>query len=176
MYKLTTSPTDIDEEVPASQHPMAVVLGVLVAAAVLILVGIFITAMLVICRRRSATSQLQQDERDAVKLRQEQHPNVYSESATPIDSATAFSVPSYVPRGCCTDSVPRVRFRTESIDLQDRSVYLDGGEDSLTFNKRKNKSTNGKLKLLRINTADWNSPMAETILPYCALSLTRLLV
>jgi hypothetical protein len=156
LYKLTASPTDIDEEVPSSQHPMAVVLGVLVAAAGLILVGIFITATLVICRRRSATSQLQQDERDAVKLREEQHPNIYSESTTPVDPATVFSVPSYVPRGCCTDSVPRVRFRTESLDLQDRrSVYLDGGDDSLIFNKRKNKSTNGKLKLLHIITSEW---------------------
>lgn len=156
MYKLPPSPTDIDEEVPASQHPMTVVLGVLVAAAGLILVGIFITATLVICRRRSATSQLQQDERDAVKLRQEQHPNIYCETTAPVDPATIFSVPGYVPHGCCTDSVPRVRFRTESIDLQDRrSVYLGSGEDSPTFSKRKNNSTNGKLKLLHIITAEW---------------------
>ncbi|PNF40668.1 hypothetical protein B7P43_G05163 [Cryptotermes secundus] len=147
MERLTK--TDIDEDVSASQHPMAVVLGVLVAAAGLILVGIFITATLVICRRRSATSQLQQDERDAIKLRQEQHPNIYSESTAPVDPVTVFSVPSYVPRGCCTDSVARVRFRTESIDLQERrSVYLDGGEDSLAFSKRKNKSTNGKFAIV----------------------------
>jgi hypothetical protein len=156
LYKLITSPTDIDEEVSASHHPMAVVLGVLIAAAVLILVGIFITATLVICKRRSATSQLQQDERDAVKLRQEQHPNVYSEPAAPVNPAAVFSVPSYVPRGCCTDSVPRVRFRTESIDLQDRrSAYLGDGEDTLALSKRKPHSSNGKLKVLHINIAEW---------------------
>jgi hypothetical protein len=145
----------MDNEVPASHHPTAVVLGVLVAAAFLILVGIFITATLVICKRRSATSQLQQEEMDAFKLRQEQHPNVYSEPAAPLDPATVFSVPSYVPHGCCTDSVPRVRFRTDPVDLQDRSsVYLAGGEESLALNKRKSNPTNGKLKLLHINTAE----------------------
>jgi hypothetical protein len=151
LYQLTISPTDTDEETPASHHPMAIVLGVLIAAAVLILGGIFITTTLVICRRRSATSQLQRDERDACKMRQEQRPNVYSEHPAPLNTATVFSVPSHVPRGCCADSVPRVRFRTEAIDLQDRGgVYVDGSEESLAVSKRRNQSANGMLKFLII--------------------------
>jgi hypothetical protein len=62
-----------------------------------------------------------------------------------------------VPRGCCIDSVPRVRFRTESIDLQERrSVYLGGDEDSLALNKRKINPSNGKLKLLRLYSYESN--------------------
>jgi hypothetical protein len=148
LYKLTTSPTDIDEEVPTSHHPMAIVLGVLIAAAVIILGGIFITATLVISRRRSATSQLQQDEREAVKLRQEQRPNVYSETPAPLNPATVYPVPSHVPRGCCTDSVPRVRFRTDDLEMHDRRcVYMGDSDDSLAVGKRRNQSTNGKSKL-----------------------------
>jgi hypothetical protein len=125
---------------------MAIVLGVLTASAVIILGGIFITATLVICRRRSATSQLQQDERDAVKLRQEQRPNVYSETPAPLNPATVFPVPSHAPRGCCTGSVPRVRFRNDTVEMQNRrSVYMDGSDDSLAVGKRRNQSTNGKL-------------------------------
>jgi hypothetical protein len=150
LYKLTISPTDNDE-VPASHHSMAIVLGVLTVAAVLILGGIFTTATLVICRRRSAMSQLQQDESDAVKLRQEQRPNVYSEPPAPLNPATVFSVPSHVPRGCCTDSVPRVRFRTDCSEMQDmRCVYVGDSDDSPAVGKRRNQSTNGKSKLLRM--------------------------
>jgi hypothetical protein len=130
---------------------MAIILGVLIAAAVLILGGIFITTTLVICRRRSATPQLQQDERDALKVRQEQRPNVYSEPPEPLNTATVFSVPSHVPRGCCTDSVPRVRFRTESIDMQDRGiVFVGDSEDSLAVSKRRNQPANGMLEFLSI--------------------------
>jgi hypothetical protein len=151
LYQLTISPTDTDEGPSTSHHPMAIVLGVLIAAAVLILGGIFITTTLVICRRRSATSQLQQDERDACKLRQEQRPNVYSEPPAPLNTATVFSVPSHVPRGCCGESVPRVRFRTDSIELQDRGVdYMGGSEDSLAVSKRRNQSANGMLTFLII--------------------------
>ncbi|XP_069681580.1 neural cell adhesion molecule 2 isoform X2 [Periplaneta americana] len=138
--------TDAEEEDSSSQHPMAIVLFVLIAAAVLILGGIFITATLVICRRRSASSQLRQDEQDAAKLRQEQRPNVYSENPTPVTAATVFSVPSHVPRGCCAginDSVPRVRFRTEPIPLQERrSVYVGEDEGVLPVSKRRHPSTN----------------------------------
>lgn len=149
LYQLTISLTDTDEGAPTSHHPMAIVLGVLIAAAVLILGGIFITTTLVICRRRSATSQLQQDERDACKLR----PNVYSEPPAPLNTATVFSVPSHVPRVCCAESVPRVRFRTESIDLQERGVVCVGGsasEESLALSKRRNQAANGMLKFIII--------------------------
>jgi hypothetical protein len=130
---------------------MAIVLGVLIAAAVLILGGIFITTTLVICRRRSTTSQLQEDERDACKQRQEQRPNVYSEPPEALNTATVFSVPSHVPRGCLADSVPRVRFRTDSTDLQDRGVVYvsgSGNEESLTMNKRRIQAANGMFKFL----------------------------
>jgi hypothetical protein len=135
---------------------MAIVLGVLIAAAVLILGGIFITTTLVICRRRSATSQLQQDEKDACKQRQEQRPNVYSESPEPLNTATVFSVPSHVPRGCCADSVPRVRFRTDSTDLQDRGVVYVGGsgsEESLAVSKRRLQAANGMLTFITVQGA-----------------------
>ncbi|XP_021935853.1 hemicentin-2-like isoform X4 [Zootermopsis nevadensis] len=138
-----TKTADTVEEVPTSHHPMTIVLGVLIAAAVIILGGIFITATLVICRRRSATSQLQQDERDDVKLRQEQRPNVYSDSPTPLNPATVFPVPSHVQRRCCTDSVPRIRFRTDDIEMEDRRcVYMGGIDDSLAVGKTRNQSTN----------------------------------
>jgi hypothetical protein len=139
--------------VSTSRHPMTIVLVVLIVAAVLILGAIFLTATLVICRRRSVTSQLQQDERDAFKQRQEQRLNVYNETPGPSNTATVFAVPTnHVPRGCCTDSVPRVRFRTDSTDLQGRrSVYIDEGEDSPVVGSRRNQSTNGKLKLLLKN-------------------------
>jgi hypothetical protein len=153
LYKSTVSPTDTDEGAPTSHHPMAIVLGVLIAAAVLILGGIFVTTTLVICRRRSAMSQLQRDERDVCKLRQEQRPNVYNEPSAPLNTATVFSVPSHVPRGCCADSVPRVRFRTDSIDLQDSGfVYVtgNGSEEGLAVSKRRNQAANGMLKLLII--------------------------
>jgi len=153
LYQLAISPTDTDEGAPTSLHPVAIVLGVLIAAAVLILGGIFITTTLVICRRRSVTSQLKQDERDVCKLRQEQRPNVYSEPPAPLNTATVFSVPSHVPRGCCADSVPRVRFRTDSTDLQDRGFVCVGGsgsEESLAVSKRRNQAANGMLKFLFI--------------------------
>ena len=147
LYQLTISLTDTDEGAPTSHHPMAIVLGVLIAAAVLILGGIFITTTLVICRRRSATSQLQQHERDVCKLR----PNVYSEPPATLNTATVFSVPSHVPRGCCAESVPRVRFRTDSTDLQDRGfVYVgdSGSEESLAVSKRRNQAANGMMIFL----------------------------
>lgn len=151
LYQLTISSTDTDEGAPTSHHPMAIILGVLIAAAVLILGGIFITTTLVICRRRAASSQLQQDERDVCKLRQEQRPNVYSEPPAPLNTATVFSVPSHVPRGCCAESVPRVRFRTDSTDQQDRGfVYVgdNGSEENLAVSKRRNQAANGMLKFL----------------------------
>lgn len=153
LYQLTISPTDTDEGAPTSHHPVAIVLGVLIAAAVLILGGIFITTTLVIRRRRSATSQLQQDDRDVCKLRQEQRPNVYSEPPAPLNTATVFSVPSHVPRGCCAESVPRVRFRTDSTDLQDRGfVYVggSGSEENVAVSKRRNQAANGMFKFLVI--------------------------
>ncbi|CAG2054775.1 unnamed protein product [Timema podura] len=56
MEKLTGQVSE-EAESGASTQPMAVVLGVMVAAAFLILGGIFVTAGLVICKRRSLASQ-----------------------------------------------------------------------------------------------------------------------
>ena len=117
---------------------MTIVLGVLIAAAVLILTGIFITATLVICRRRTVSaSQLEQEDK-------QERPNVYSEVPAPVSPATVFSVPSHVPRGYCSGG-PRVRFRTDSIEIENRrSVYCPGEEEEVHVNTRIPRSNNGK--------------------------------
>ncbi|PSN56538.1 hypothetical protein C0J52_14748 [Blattella germanica] len=97
-------------------HPMTVALGSLVAAAVLILGGIFVTATLVICRRRATTPQQEQNDKP--------RPNVYSETSAPLSPATVFSVPNHVPRAYTSGT--RVRFKTEAIEMQARrSIYSE---------------------------------------------------
>ncbi|KAJ9579671.1 hypothetical protein L9F63_004673, partial [Diploptera punctata] len=135
MERLTkTDPAE--EDIPVEHHPMTIVLGVLIAAAVLILAGIFITATLVICRRRTApTSQLEQEDK-------QQRPNVYSEAPAPVCPATVFSVPSHVPRGYCSAG-PRVRFRADAIEMENRrSVYSLEDMEDLGVDTRISRSNN----------------------------------
>ena len=128
---------------------MTIVLGVLIAAAVLILAGIFITATLVICRRRTtSTSQLEQEDK-------QDRPNVYSEAPAPVSPATVFSIPSHVPRGF-TSAGPRVRFRTDPIEMENRrSVYSPEDEEDIGVNSRIPRSNNGES--IFINSVNTNN-------------------
>nr|CAD7262510.1 unnamed protein product [Timema shepardi] len=152
MEKLTGEVSE-EAESGASTQPMAVVLGVIVAAAFLILGGIFVTAGLVICKRRSLASQGDA----APSSRPQQFPldDLLRESP-PMTSLEVecgggmyhdelMNVMVHVPRVPRADVViPRKRFRNEDSEKESQpvtrtSIVEDegGGGGSVTFNHRR---------------------------------------
>nr|CAD7423127.1 unnamed protein product [Timema monikensis] len=155
MEKLTGEVSE-EAESGASTQPMAVVLGVIVAAAFLILGGIFVTAGLVICKRRSLASQ----GATAPSSRPQQFPlDELLRESPPKTSLEAgcvggmyhdeimnvmVHVPAHVSRVPRADVVmPRMRLRNEASEKESQpvtrtSIVEDegGGGNSVTFNHR----------------------------------------
>nr|CAD7589341.1 unnamed protein product [Timema genevievae] len=151
MEKLTGQVSE-EAESGASTQPMAVVLGVMVAAAFLILGGIFVTAGLVICKRRSlasqgataSSSQPQQFLLD--ELLRESPPKTCGGGMYHDELMNVMvHVPTHVARVPRVDVVmPRMRFRNENSEKESQpvtrtSIVEDegGGGGSVTFNHRR---------------------------------------
>nr|CAD7195101.1 unnamed protein product [Timema douglasi] len=152
MEKLTGEVSE-EAESGASTQPMAVVLGVIVVAAFLILGGIFVTAGLVICKRRSLASQ----GAAAPSSRPQQFPlDELLRESPPRTSLEAgcgggmyhdelMNVMVHVPRVPRADVVIlRKRFRNEDSEKESQpvtrtSIVEDegGGGGSVTFNQRR---------------------------------------
>nr|CAD7395406.1 unnamed protein product [Timema poppensis] len=152
MEKLTGEVSE-EAESGASTQPMAVVLGVIVVAAFLILGGIFVTAGLVICKHRSLASQ----GAAAPSSRPQQFPlDELLRESPPRTSLEAgcgggmyhdelMNVMVHVPRVPRADVViPRKRFRNEDSEKESQpvtrtSIVEDegGGGGSVTFNQRR---------------------------------------
>ncbi|XP_066997065.2 neural cell adhesion molecule 2 [Anabrus simplex] len=113
MEKLTR--TDVEDTVEeTSTQPMAIVLGVLIAAAVLIVGGIFTTAALVTYRRRTALAELER-QTSGPKATRASRRSMYGEEEVELDIAANFG------------DGPRVRFRCDDDESTHGGIEDEGG-------------------------------------------------